>query len=207
MEKLAKKAGVFWGSFDPPTLAHKAIIDKMAQLFTNCLIVVKNNPQQQYFAAIEHRVMMVDNLLAKNNKQQYTIVVQDKQHSNNYFDLQAKLLSKLYVVVGMDALQLWLQQHDVADLLQYDGIYVVPRNVGNVIDISKKNNIKLLSIEEKYKNNSSTKVRALLQQQLFDNAEKLLDQKILTYIKNAKLYLDVALLLEGGAVGASAPNT
>jgi len=185
---VAINTGIFWGNFDPPTLAHQAIIYRMSELFTENFIIVKNNSNENYFASIEHRLSMLDSILPSKTNQ-YKILVQDLVDSNNYFDIHAKISGNLNVVVGMDALSKWLQQHHTSELIKYDGVYVVPRNTNSFIDITGLIKIKILLIDNIYKDISSTVVRAALIRQEKNNHSIALDNKVLQYINDFKLYI------------------
>ena len=181
------KTGIFWGCFDPPTLAHQAIIYEMAELFDDNYIIVKNNVEKNYFAPIEHRLEMLYSILPEGiNK--FTVLIQDLQNSNNYFDVRKIVSGNLYVVVGTDALHSWLQQHQTKELAKYDGIYVVPRDTSSSNEITQLTKINKLSIDSMYKDVSSTTVRAALGTKSKNYSSIKLDNNVLKYINNVKLY-------------------
>jgi nicotinic acid mononucleotide adenylyltransferase len=179
------KKGIFWGSFDPPTLAHQAIIYRMGELFTDNFIIVKNDAEKKYFVPIEHRLEMLYNILPPNTNK-YQVLVQNLQNNYDYFDIHESGNDNLYIVVGMDALFTWLQQHQVDELIKYDGVYVVPRNTSSSIDITRLTKIKIMEINGKYNDVSSTAVRNALKLKEYKSIA--LDRKVLTYINNNKLY-------------------
>ena len=57
MENKTKKC-VFAGTFDPPTLGHKATVDDCLKLFDEVVVALLVNPQKQPYFTIEQRVEM-----------------------------------------------------------------------------------------------------------------------------------------------------
>jgi cytidyltransferase-like protein len=187
MHNIATKTGVLWGSFDPPTLAHKTIILRMLKLFDNCLIIVNNNIKKNYFSSLIHRINMLNEMLGKRHGK-YKILVQDDTKANNYFNLKKTITGLLYIVVGVDALQAWLKFNDANSLVRYDGIYVVPRATDIHIDFSSFSKVFLMEIDSIYQNISSTKVRKQLLTRVKNPTNIGLEPQILTYIKQHNLY-------------------
>lgn len=58
MEREKKKC-VFAGTFDPPTLGHKSIIEDCLRIFDEVVIAVLTNPQKQPLFTIEQRKEML----------------------------------------------------------------------------------------------------------------------------------------------------
>ena len=65
MKNEIKKC-VFAGTFDPPTLGHKALIDECLKLFDEVLVAIMVNPQKQPCFTLEERTKMLT-LTVKNN--------------------------------------------------------------------------------------------------------------------------------------------
>lgn len=57
MENNTKKC-VFAGTFDPPTLGHKATVDDCLKLFDEVVVALLVNPQKQPYFTVEQRVEM-----------------------------------------------------------------------------------------------------------------------------------------------------
>ena len=57
MEKQRKKC-VFAGTFDPPTLGHKSVVDDCLQMFDEVVLALLVNPQKQPFFTVEQRKEM-----------------------------------------------------------------------------------------------------------------------------------------------------
>lgn len=58
MERTTKKC-VFAGTFDPPTLGHKAVIEDCLKIFDEVVIAVLTNPQKQPTFTLEQRREML----------------------------------------------------------------------------------------------------------------------------------------------------
>ena len=65
MKNEIKKC-VFAGTFDPPTLGHKALIDECLKLFDEVVVAIMVNPQKQPCFTLEERTEMLA-LTVKNN--------------------------------------------------------------------------------------------------------------------------------------------
>lgn len=115
-----KKKCVFAGTFDPPTLGHKAVIDTCVQLFDEVVVAILHNPKKQPFFTVEQRkemlaLMFGDNpsvkvldftgtvaeLLEKENTKIYVRGIRngvDLDYENADFYASRKLDSKLQAV-------------------------------------------------------------------------------------------------------------
>ena len=58
MKKEAKKC-VFAGTFDPPTLGHKAVIDTCLKMFDEVVVAIMINPAKQPYFTLEDREKML----------------------------------------------------------------------------------------------------------------------------------------------------
>ena len=65
MKNEIKKC-VFAGTFDPPTLGHKALIEECLKLFDEVVVAIMVNPQKQPYFTLEEREEMLA-LTVKNN--------------------------------------------------------------------------------------------------------------------------------------------
>ena len=54
-----KNKCVFAGTFDPPTLGHKAVVEDALKLFDEVVVAVLVNPQKQPFFSVEERKEML----------------------------------------------------------------------------------------------------------------------------------------------------
>ena len=58
MEKEVKKC-IFAGTFDPPTLGHKAVIDTCLKMFDEVVVAIMINPAKQPYFTLEDREKML----------------------------------------------------------------------------------------------------------------------------------------------------
>ncbi len=54
-----QKKCVFAGSFDPPTLGHKAVVDEALKVFDEVIIALLVNPQKQPYFTTEEKLQML----------------------------------------------------------------------------------------------------------------------------------------------------
>ena len=71
MESNVKKC-VFAGTFDPPTLGHKSLVDECLKLFDEVVVAIMVNPQKQPCFTLEQREEML--ALTVNNNPRVRIV-------------------------------------------------------------------------------------------------------------------------------------
>ncbi len=71
MKNEIKKC-VFAGTFDPPTLGHKALIEECLKLFDEVVVAIMVNPQKQPYFTLEERAEML--ALTVNNNPRVRIV-------------------------------------------------------------------------------------------------------------------------------------
>ncbi len=56
---MMKRKCVFAGSFDPPTLGHKALIEQCLQMFDEVVVAIMVNPHKQPFFTVEQKREML----------------------------------------------------------------------------------------------------------------------------------------------------
>lgn len=182
---------IYWGYFDPPTLAHKEIIvQALNQLGIDKIIVVLNNPKdsdKNNSTDINQRFKMMD-ILLQDYKDKVILVIQDEGQKADYHTVKKHIDGKLYAVAGQDSYEKWAQYEK--NLTAYDKIIVVPRHVPDSkqpFSFFLPPNIMVLKIEQDLYTCSSTKVRSHIQEEAI--LQKLLNSKIIRYVKQNNLYL------------------
>jgi len=58
---------VFPGSFDPPTLGHLNIVERVSAIFDEVAVVVAENRQKKYLFSAQERLEMMDELVGSKN--------------------------------------------------------------------------------------------------------------------------------------------
>ena len=53
------RTGIFVGSFDPFTIGHKSVVDRVLPLFDRVVIGVGVNERKQYMLTVEERVAAI----------------------------------------------------------------------------------------------------------------------------------------------------
>lgn len=59
---------VYAGSFDPPTLGHKDVIDKCLKLFDEVVIAIMVNPNKTPYLSVDEREFLIKKLYAKESR-------------------------------------------------------------------------------------------------------------------------------------------
>lgn len=90
MEKNKRKC-VFAGTFDPPTLGHKALIESCLTLFDEVVVAVMVNPEKTPGFTVEERLKMLR--LTCGEKENLRFVV----HTGTVAELLEKENTKIYV--------------------------------------------------------------------------------------------------------------
>ena len=181
---------IYWGCFDPPTLAHREIIAQTIQMqnVDAVIVVVNNFKKQTYQADVSNRIKMLEMLL-QDHKEKIIYLVQDEEHKSDYKQIKSQITGKLYAVVGQDSYEKWTQYE--SDFSGYDEIIVIPRFVPSSINPFASQlpaNVSVMKIEKELYQCSSTQARKDL---LTDKqSSKLLSLNTLNYINNQGLYRD-----------------
>lgn len=176
---------IYWGYFDPPTLAHADIIFQcLNELQVDKIIVVINSPKnsiKSHPTDINKRFQMME-LLLEEYKDRVLLIVQDDEDRADYSTVKKQIDGSLYAVVGQDSYDNWARFE--GDLSAYDSIVVVPREVAEPASVTASTprpppqtpptttdhapttflppNVKVLRIRDELFTVSSTKVRSCL---------------------------------------------
>lgn len=62
------KSCVYAGTFDPPTIGHKDIIDKALKLFDSVIVAVMVNPDKTPYLTVEERTTLLKKLYSKDDR-------------------------------------------------------------------------------------------------------------------------------------------
>jgi nicotinate-nucleotide adenylyltransferase len=194
-----KKIGILGGSFDPPHISHKSIVDACLEkglVDEVWVLPTYNHTQKNNIASFEQRIKMCKMLFCKLFGK---VKVQDFERCNRsgcMYDMIAILRSMFenyhfYVIIGRDCadnIDTWM--HTEA-LLQTVPFIVFERGdyAGTNLDTWYfMEPHKFLSIERC--DISSTEVRGLVKRKLFNLVRVLTNQKVSDFIRRNKLYED-----------------
>ena len=61
------KKCIFAGTFDPPTLGHKAVVERAIKIFDEVIVAVMVNPDKQPLFSVEERVELLIKTLPQAN--------------------------------------------------------------------------------------------------------------------------------------------
>ena len=159
---------VFWGAFDPPTVAHLAIIAKSVEEdnFHRLIVIVNNHSYKQYIHPLAVRLKLLQDLIAKERLSSVEILWQDDISKIDYSLLKQSIEGPLCVIAGYDSYMNFVNHSTVEERLLYDKMAMVPR--GSASPILFDENAFLLPIDPIYKDVSSTQMRAWDYNSLFN---------------------------------------
>ncbi len=153
---MKKMTGVFWGAFDPPTEAHRAIIQAFSDLSicNDLLIVVNNHSYKTYTHPLEQRLELLKRGLPE---QKTTFLWQDDANPMNYQALEKIAAAPLCAIAGWDAYKNWVSHSTKQERALYKAIAVVPRG-GDEPELFDSHAF-IMPIDPSYRDTSSTKQR------------------------------------------------
>lgn len=185
------RVGVFVGSFDPIHKGHMHIIKYLLQYnLVDKIIVV---PTGDYWsksmeASLEDRIQMCKLIQSKKieisttlNKYEYTYQVLEELEKKYPMDY-------LFLIMGADNIIHFDKWKNIDHLLEYNIIVVNRDNIDineYVEKFNKKDNFIVLD-DFDFLSISSTYIRSNIES---ENAKEFLDEKVLNYIKDKKLYM------------------
>lgn len=103
------RTGIFVGSFDPFTIGHKSVVDRVLPLFDRVVIGVGVNERKQYMLTVEERVAAIRQLYAGDER----VVVE------SYSDLTVDFAQRhgaQFVVKGVRNVHDFEYERDQADI-------------------------------------------------------------------------------------------
>lgn len=103
------RTGIFVGSFDPFTIGHKSVVDRVLPLFDRVVIGVGVNERKQYMFTVEERVAAIRQLYAGDER----VVVE------SYSDLTVDFAQRYdaqFVVKGVRNVRDFEYERDQADI-------------------------------------------------------------------------------------------
>lgn len=186
------KRGIYVGTFDPPHLGHlKLVEDLLAQKVVDKIEIV---PTLAYWDKVNitplaKRIEMLE-LVKKEN-----IIVNKEFNRLKYtYEVMRAFKEKyprdnLYLIMGADNIVNFSKWQNYEELLNYNLIIVNRNN----IDINKylqnyPNKDNFIIFASMIPHISSTMIRQKFKEQKLDDLDQYLDQKVINYINNYKLY-------------------
>ena len=191
---VTPKYAVYSGSFDPPTIAHKAVMEAILKdpSIERLYVVVNRYTSKTFKASLEQRVQMVEMMFKDDpvKSERLIVIVQDSPNKmTDYLVIKKILKSPLMLVTGEDS---YVKSLNIPEesRVKFDAIAVIPRGEKSNLDINKlEGNVKILKIDKKYLNVSSSLVRKMIDENQFDGIP--LVPKVAAYIQREKLYKSV----------------
>lgn len=186
------KIGVYVGSFNPVHKAHMQIVDNLLKKnILNRVIVI---PTLDYWdkkglALLPHRVAML-----KFYENEKIIVDDSKSHLSYTYEIMDAIkrenkMDDIYLIIGADNVKEFHRWKNVQSILQ-NHVILIPRKGINVIPyiekFKEKDNFIIMQGDEI--DISSTNIRKFIQEGNIEQLRKDLDDDVLRYILDNKLY-------------------
>ncbi len=153
--------GVYWGAFDPPTVAHHAVISTAQKELPlkKLIVVVNNHPYKNYTYSLNIRLELLKEMVQLNEIANVELWWQDEQKKIDYAAIREITQDPICAIAGYDAYQTWMGHSTAEERALYDAIAVIPR--GDDLPLLYDSNAFLLPIQEEYRYVSSTQVKKL----------------------------------------------
>ncbi|MFN7709480.1 MAG: nicotinate-nicotinamide nucleotide adenylyltransferase [Holosporales bacterium] len=183
-DALAKIA-VFWGTFDPPTRAHGALLSAAIHDHgvERGIVVIHALPHKGASAPLEHRLHMLNLMLGDLNlENQVEVRVQTQKHPLGYDTLKSELGMPLAVLAGSDSFGAWVKTPE--DLAPYDGVWIAARAGSECSIVHPK--VRLLTLPKELAGLSSSCAREALGRN--QDVSAMLTPRVLEYIMASGLY-------------------
>ena len=180
--------GIFIGSFNPPTIAHLEICNKIKNNFKK-IVFVPVNSKDKHLVSIRDRINMLEILVRKNNFLEVSKIMQDYSYLNyRIIDLLKEKYGNIVLIIGSDLLDKLSSFDNYEYLLENYHFYVISReeDINEIIKnkyIDYKNKF---TIVEYHSDISSTMARKYLNNN-YDTIN-ILDKDVFDYIKDNILY-------------------
>lgn len=146
---------IFWGRFDPPTVAHLRIINDISSIFAHVHLVLIDDPSKLSPVEPIVRISWLKNCLQ--DIYNITYYLQDRFNVYSYDRVKKSCKNKLAVVCGDDAFLSWLDSKNKSSVIDsYDLIYMISRRE---MITNKKNNIVISYLPEYYRSISSQQIK------------------------------------------------
>ncbi len=184
------KIGVYVGSFNPPHLGHKKIINHLLDNYLDKVIIVPTGSywEKNNLIDIKDRIKMLKFYETKN------IIIDEENNHLPYTyqvleNLEKKYQEELYLIIGADNLINFDKWKNFNTLLKYN-LIIMNREDIDAKYYQKKHHITKGHIINDFPKQdvSSTIIRDLLKNKKYKESEIYLDKNVLEYVKINNLY-------------------
>jgi nicotinate-nucleotide adenylyltransferase len=129
--------GLFGTSADPPTIAHREIVEYMAKRFDRVLVWTADNPYKQHQTSLTTRFEMLEIMVAEMGSPSNVTVDRRLGFQYTYDSLQAAIglwgEGDYTLAIGTDLFQQIHKWYRSADLLSAIGLLIFPREKDELI--------------------------------------------------------------------------
>ena len=180
--------GIFIGSFNPPTIAHLEICQKLKKYFSK-IILVPVNSKDKYLVSFRNRFNMLNIIARGNNYLEISDIMNNYSYLNyRIIDLLKSKYGNISIIMGSDLLDKLSSFDNYVYLLENYYFYIITRD-DKTFDLIEnryynyKDRFKIINYQS---NISSTMVRNYLKNN--QDTSNILDRDVLNYIKEHSLY-------------------
>lgn len=177
---------IYSGSFDPPTLAHKAIVTKALSIGIKKIYIILNTYGKKTFKASPKERLAMLNLMFAN--MQDRVKISEQHHlrkQKDYMFIKNMLNQPVALITGYDS-YLRGKQIPTKNKILFDKLIVIQRGKIDSNRIINDKNVWLLNISDEYSNISSTNLRTQINTTKINTNQ--IDKSVLNYILKNKLY-------------------
>ena len=181
--------GLFIGSFNPPTLAHIGIINKIKKRYEK-IVLVPVNSKEKHLISFNDRINMLSLLKKDDSKILIDDLMKDYAYLNyRLIDLLKKKYYKIELIIGSDILEKMIFFDNYKYLLENYSFVVITRkkiDVKKIIQDKYYNYSDKFTIIDYHNDISSTMAREYLKEG--KDTQGILDKDVYDYIKNKHIY-------------------
>lgn len=192
------KIGIFGGSFNPPHNMHKNIsLNLIKKGYVDKIIYVPTGDfyKKSSLISFKHRLEMLKLMINQINDLLISDIGNDKNYEYTYqvLDYFGQLYNEdeIYFICGSDNLDEFNTWENFEYILSYYKLLVIKRNNDDIDEITNKfkafiRNIIWANID--FSNISSTEIRKIINDNKFTSLQDRLDDNVIKYIIDNKLY-------------------
>jgi len=179
---------VFWGTFDPPTLAHLNIVENTlhysGEKIDHIWIIINNHGHKNYHISPEKRIALFTSMLSRKDRKRVRFLIQNTKNEYSYEHFKKNSKKQIIAVVGQDSFENWKPYLETLSANTYDKIFVFQRK--HQFNKSDKTYIESIKTPQSMQKISSTESRKRLNEQ--SSAKDFLHNEVIKIIEYEGLY-------------------
>lgn len=185
------KVGVYVGSFNPPHLGHKQVIDTLLnKKIVDKVIIVPSNSywDKKVDVSVSDRINMLKYF--ENDNVSVNEELNSKEYTYEVLDELSKKYDDLYLIIGADNIINFNKWKNVDRILNNHVIVMKRNNIDINNHLSEFDKKRFIIVDNANINISSTYIREKIKNKEYESLKGLIDNHILNYIKENHLYME-----------------